>query len=125
MAVVTIVGAGMMGSALCWPLVDNGQRVRLVGTPLDEEIIASVRASGFHPTLKRIVPPSVESYFATELPQAVQGAELVIGGISSFGVDWFAQAALPYVRPDIPVLTVTKGLEDLPDGSLLPLPVAL
>lgn len=122
MAVVTIVGAGMMGSALSWPLSDNGHRVRLVGTPLDEEIITSIRSSGFHPTLKRMVPSGVESFFVSELPQAMQGADLIIGGISSFGVDWFAQAAGPYFRSEVPVLTVTKGLEDLPDGSLLPLP---
>ena len=39
MATVTIVGAGMMGSATAWPLSDNGHTVRLVGTHLDTAII--------------------------------------------------------------------------------------
>ena len=125
MATITIIGAGMMGTAMCWPAVDRGHTVRLVGTPLDTELIQSIRASRVHPRLMRAVPPQVEAYFVDELPQALSGADLVIGGVSSFGVDWFAQAVGPWLRPDLPVLSVTKGLVDLPDGSLLTLPVAL
>ena len=39
MSVVTIVGAGMMGSALAFPARENGHEIRLVGTHLDREII--------------------------------------------------------------------------------------
>ena len=39
MAIVTILGAGRMGTAVTWPLRDNGHEVRLVGTHLDAEII--------------------------------------------------------------------------------------
>ena len=39
MAIVTIIGAGMMGSALAFPARENGNEVRLVGTHLDREII--------------------------------------------------------------------------------------
>jgi len=37
--VVTIIGAGMMGSALAFPAAENGHEVRLVGSPLDDDII--------------------------------------------------------------------------------------
>src|SRR5512133_1351412 len=110
MSTVTIVGAGMMGSAMCWPLVDNGHQVRLVGTPLDTEIIHSIRESRLHPKLKRAVLDGVIEYTAEELSQALDGAELVIGGISSFGVDWFAQTVVRNLRQGIPVLSVTKGM---------------
>jgi glycerol-3-phosphate dehydrogenase (NAD(P)+) len=125
MANVTIVGAGMMGTAMCWPLIDNGHSVRLVGTPLDEEIIRSIRETRVHPRLERPVPSGVEPFFVDQLPQALQGAELVIGGISSFGVDWFASTAGPHLRPEVPEISITKGLEDQPDGSLEILPVVL
>jgi len=125
MAIVTIIGAGMMGSAMCWPLVDNGHTVRLVGTPLDEEIISSVQKSRVHPKLKREIPEPVQAYFVNELPQAVADAKLVIGGISSFGVDWFAETAGPSFRPEMPVLTVTKGMVDRPNGHLDVIPVVL
>ena len=138
MTIVTIVGAGMMGTAMCWPLADNGHTTRLAGTPLDEEIIRSLRASRIHPRLQREVPPGVQPYAASELAEALDGASLVIGGVSSFGVDWFAGAVGPLLDPDVPVLLVTKGLEEQPDppgatafggelhnSSLLILPEAL
>ena len=39
MSVITIVGSGMMGSAIGIPAACNGHEVRMVGTPLDREII--------------------------------------------------------------------------------------
>ncbi len=51
MAEVTIVGAGLMGTAMAWPLSDNGHRVRLVGTHLDNEIIVSCLEQRWHPRL--------------------------------------------------------------------------
>ena len=125
MAAVTIIGAVMMGTAMCWPLADRAHTVRLVGTPLDEDIIRSIRRDRTHPRLEREIPPGVEPFFAEELPEAVQGAELIISGVSSFGIDWFAQAAGPHLQPGVPVLSVTKGLADQPDGSLLTLPDVL
>ncbi len=122
MAIVTIVGAGMMGTALCWPLSDNGHTVRLVGTPLDHEIIESIRKNGSHPKLQRKVPAGVAPFDADDLPEAIQGADLVVNGVSSFGTDWFAQQIGPLLRIDLPVVAVTKGLEVLPDGDVQPLP---
>jgi glycerol-3-phosphate dehydrogenase (NAD(P)+) len=122
MSTVTIVGSGMMGSALCWPLTDNGHTVRLVGTPLDEGIISSIRATGKHPRLQRQMPPGVEAYPVRSLAQALHGANLVVNGVSSFGVDWFAQTAGPLLQPEVPVLSVTKGLVDQANGNLQILP---
>jgi glycerol-3-phosphate dehydrogenase (NAD(P)+) len=41
MSSVTIVGAGMMGTAMAWPLSDNELDVRLIGTHRRTEIIDS------------------------------------------------------------------------------------
>src|SRR5512135_1994677 len=89
MSIVTIVGAGMMGSALAWPLADNGHTVRLVGTPLDEEIISSLQATGVHPRLKRSLPASVIPFSHHNLEEALEGADIVANGVSSFGIPWF------------------------------------
>ena len=43
MSIITIVGAGMMGSAMSIPASDNGNEVRMVGTPLDRKIIDNAR----------------------------------------------------------------------------------
>ena len=41
--VITIIGSGMMGSALAFPAAENGHEVRLVGTHLDRDIIDECR----------------------------------------------------------------------------------
>ena len=46
MAVITIIGSGMMGSALAFPARENGNEVRLVGTHLDRDIIDACRKTG-------------------------------------------------------------------------------
>lgn len=122
MSIITIVGAGMMGSAMSGPAAGNGHEIRLVGTPLDREIIDSVRETGFHPALHKQLPAGSRRISGEELDRALEGAELVIGGVSSFGIDWFAEHVLPLLRPGVPVLSVTKGLQDGPDGTLTPFP---
>ena len=119
MAVVTIIGAGMMGSALAFPARENGNEVRLVGTHLDREIIDTCRRTGRHPKFKTDFPAGVQYYQIEEMESAVAGADMVIGGVSSFGVDWFGDFVLPKIPENVPVLSVTKGLWDLPDGRLL------
>ncbi len=119
MAIVTIIGSGMMGSALAFPARENGHEVRLVGTPLDRDIIDACRASGRHPKFDRDFPAGVKYYQIEEMASAIDGADLIIGGVSSFGVDWFGETVLPAIPEDTPILTVTKGLMDTPDGRLI------
>ena len=52
MATIVIIGAGMMGSAMSVPASDNGHTVRIVGTPLDREIIDHARTEHMHLTMK-------------------------------------------------------------------------
>ena len=125
MKVITIVGAGMMGSAMSVPASDNGHEVRIVGTHLDRDIIDHARAHHQHLYMHRKLPEGVRYYQLEQLHEALEGADLLIGGVSSFGVDWFAEAVLPLVSERLPVLSVTKGLLDQPDGTLVPFPHVL
>jgi glycerol-3-phosphate dehydrogenase (NAD(P)+) len=109
----------MMGSALAFPARENGHDVRLVGTPLDREIIDSARVTNQHLKFDRPFPPGVKYFQFEEVEEAIKGADFVICGVSSFGVDWFAEAVLPILPEGLPVLSVTKGLQDLEDGTLL------
>lgn len=122
MAIVTIIGAGMMGSALAFPARENGNEVRLVGTPLDREIIEECRKTNKHPKFNKAFPDGVKYYMVEDMVTAISGADMVIGGVSSFGVEWFGDFVLPEIPSDIPVLSVTKGLMDTPDGKLLTYP---
>lgn len=122
MAIVTIIGAGMMGSALAFPAGENGNEVRLVGTPLDRQIIDTCIQTNQHPKLEKKFPAGVKYYQIEDVDTAIEGATMIIGGVSSFGVDWFGDVILPKIPEDIPVLTVTKGLVDTPEGKLLTYP---
>lgn len=119
MKTITIIGAGMMGSALAFPARENGNDVRLVGTHLDREIIDGCRKTGRHPKFVKDFPAGVKYYQIEELDEAMEGTDFVIGGVSSFGVEWFGNEILPRIPENVPVITVTKGLMDQPDGTLI------
>jgi glycerol-3-phosphate dehydrogenase (NAD(P)+) len=111
MAEVAVLGAGMMGSALCVPLIDAGHEVRLVGTHLDREIVDRMRERSHHPKLNLDLPAAIHAYPLEELEPCMRGAELLVLGVSSAGVRWAAQQIAPYVRPDLPIVMISKGLE--------------
>ena len=110
MAILTVLGAGMMGSSLCVPLIDRGHDVRLVGTHLDAEIIQSLKRDHVHPKLKLELPRAIRPFYLEELAEAMTGADAILLGVSSAGVQWSATAIAPYVRAERPILMVSKGL---------------
>jgi glycerol-3-phosphate dehydrogenase (NAD(P)+) len=121
MTTITILGAGMMGTAFAWPLVDRGHRVRLVGTHLDDGIIDSIRERGRHPKLDLVLPPGIDAYPFTEFATAIDGADALVLGVSSAGVRWAGQQIAPFLREGLPLAMVAKGLEwDGARLSLLP-----
>ena len=122
MAVITIIGAGMMGSALAFPARENKNEVRLVGTHIDRDIIDECIKSNRHPKFERDFPEGIKFYHIEEVEDAILGSDVIIGGISSFGVEWFADYILPRIPDGMPVLTVTKGLIDTNDGKLITYP---
>ncbi|MET0413946.1 MAG: 2-dehydropantoate 2-reductase N-terminal domain-containing protein [Polyangiaceae bacterium] len=112
MATIAILGAGMMGSAMSFPLADRGHDVRLIGTHLDQAIIDEVAHGRAHPGLKVTLPPSLRASPLAALERAAGDAELFLLGVSSAGVRWAAEALAPLLaRAPRPVLMVSKGLE--------------
>jgi len=125
MSIVTILGAGLMGSALAWPLSDNGHEVRLAGTHLDDATIESCRSRRFHPRLKRTLPGNASAFYHRELDAALEGASIVVSGVNSLGVHWIGRELGPRLREGQLLIAVTKGLEAGPDGSPRILPEVL
>ncbi|MBP3692018.1 MAG: glycerol-3-phosphate dehydrogenase [Clostridia bacterium] len=119
MKTIAIIGAGMMGSALAFPARENKNKVRIVGTHLDREIIDCCRKTGRHPKFNKDFPAGIEFYHIEQLPQALCGVDFIICGVSSFGVEWWSQQILPQLPDGVPVISVTKGLMNTPDGNLL------
>ena len=119
MKTITIIGAGMMGSALAFPARENGNEVRIVGTHLDREIIDSCLAANRHLKFSKDFPAGISFYQIEQLQTAIAGADFIICGVSSFGVEWFRDFVLPQLPENVPMISVTKGLVDLPDGRLI------
>ncbi len=119
MKTITIIGAGMMGSALAFPARENGNEVRIVGTHLDREIIDTCRKTGQHPKFNKAFPEGIGYYHIEEVKEALVGADFVICGVSSFGVEWYAENILPILDENVPMISVTKGLVNEPDGTLI------
>ncbi len=132
MAVITVLGAGVMGTALTYPIADNGNDVRLVGTHLDDDIIQSCKDQRIHPRLKRRIHDDVKPFFYHEIADAMPETEIIVLGVNSRGVHWAAEALAPYLRPGHIVMMVTKGMESendelkiLPDVLRDHLPVGI
>ena len=112
MATILILGAGVMGSALAVPAADNGNQVRLVGTPLDGDIVAALqRPGGIHPKLDAPLPGTVRPMqFDALRSEHIEEADFVVIGVSSPGIDWAAAQIDRLMTAPRPVAFVTKGL---------------
>lgn len=125
MSVITFVCAGQMNSAITFPAFENGHEVRLVGSPLDRDIIDGLKKDNFHITLKRTLHDGIKYYQIEELEEALKGADLVLGGVSSFGLDWFCDEILPVLPEDSSSSYSNKGMVDLESGYLSSYPALL
>ena len=102
MKTITIIGAGMMGSALAFPARENGNEVRIVGTHLDRQIIDECRKCNRHPKFVKDFPEGISFYHIEQLREAIAGADFIICGVSSFGVEWYANEVLPVLTKRYP-----------------------
>ncbi|WP_130864735.1 glycerol-3-phosphate dehydrogenase [Acidipropionibacterium timonense] len=125
MTTIAVLGAGVMATALTFPASENGNEVRLIGTHLDDDIIESIKTSGIHPVLELKVNDSVKPYFFSEAEEAIAGADVVMSGVNSFGVDWAGEQLARLAEPGQTILCVTKGMQADEDGTLHILPEVL
>ena len=122
MARVVVLGAGMMGTALCTPIADAGHDVQLVGTHLDDAWVEGMKRDRAHPRLGIALPERVTPRFLPELAEAMRGVDFIGVGVSSAGVEWAANTLAPFLNPVVPLIAVTKGLAETSPGTLRVLP---
>ena len=109
---VTVLGAGYMGSAMACVARRRGHDVRLWGTWLDDDLIAPCEKGQAHPRLG-LTLEGIALHRSAALAEALAGAEIVVHAVTSDGaVPVMKRAALHL--PDVPVLSVTKGLLESP-----------
>lgn len=114
MAKILILGAGVMGSSLSVPALDNGHEVFLTGTHLDVEIVEALKADRrAHPTLRAPLPESVTPLHITEVrPEQAAAADVVVVGVSSPGIDWVIEQLIRLIERPRVIALVTKGLAE-------------
>jgi len=107
---VTVIGAGYMGSAITFPLIDAGFEVNLWGTWLDDKIIHFCR-KGLHPKLKKPLPEAVKLWAHQELQSAIEGSKFIFLAVTSQGfMPVFLKILNCAVPRDACFLCLTKGL---------------
>jgi len=118
---ITILGAGDMGTALATPTAANGHDVRLWGTAYDGAIVAALRAGAPHPRLGSTLPASVRVCGHAALDAALDGAELVVLGVTSYAIAPVLDEIGDRLRGARAILTVAKGFDEDGAGTIRPL----
>jgi glycerol-3-phosphate dehydrogenase (NAD(P)+) len=108
---VAVLGAGYMGSAITFPLTDNGINVNLWGTWLDDKLIEGSR-KGIHPKLKKPLNPGVSCFYSRDLKQAIKDTDTIFIGVVSEGFVNIFELLMDNIEPgrDYMFLKLTKGL---------------
>jgi glycerol-3-phosphate dehydrogenase (NAD(P)+) len=101
-----------MGSAMACVARRRGHDVRLWGTWLDDAMLEPCERGEAHPRLKLRLD-GIALLRSPRLAEALEGAELVVHAVSSAGAIAVMEEAAAHI-PDVPVLSVTKGLLESP-----------
>ena len=114
MSKIIIIGAGAMGSAFALPCIDNNHDVNIVGTHLENDFIDSLKVKeNFHPGLNIKLDKKIKIHKFDNFNNLLNnGADLIVLGISSKGIEWVAeQLSKIFKDKNIPnLLMLTKGL---------------
>lgn len=107
--VVTILGAGAMGSALATPLRARGHEVRLWGTWLDDHLLAACREGRPHPRTDVALADGTLLFDSDHLDDALDGSDVVVLAVSSEGVPKVTELAAAGLAQSDRVLLTSKG----------------
>ncbi len=101
-----------MGSAFAVPCVDNNNEVTLVGTHLENELIAEIKKNkNYHPSLKTNLSAKLNVERFENLKSIIEkGTDLIVAAISSVGIKWFSDEISKYYKKKLPIILLTKGL---------------
>ena len=106
---ILVIGAGAMGAAFTFPLVDNNHKVTLT-EPYNKDLQKKLlKKNKFHPTLKLKLSKKVSiKKFSSELLN--ERWDLVVVAVSSIGIE-IVRRYLKNIKKKISILVLTKGLK--------------
>lgn len=110
---VAVIGAGSWGTTVASLSAINGPTILWARRPEVAKEIAEDRTNGrYLPGFD--LPRGLEA--TADLQEAVETADVLVMGVPSHGFRETLEQVAPYVRPWVPVVSLTKGLEQ---GSML------
>ena len=125
MSVVTILGAGAMGSAMATPFRTAGHEVRLWGTALDDALLDACSRGLPHPRTAVPLAPGTTMHRSPQIGDALEGADCVVLAVASVGVVDTVRRAAPHWSGARALLVTSKGFSPGADGLVRLLPVAV
>ena len=111
MANILILGAGSMGTAFSFPCSDNNHSVSIIGTHLENNFIDKINKENKHPFLNCDTPKNVSFYKFDDLNKKInEKIDLIVIAVISKGIEWAANELSKFLKANIPILILTKGL---------------
>ena len=109
---ILIIGAGAMGSAFSVPCLENKNDVSLIGTFLENDLIKSLKEkNNYHPALNINLPNHLNIERHDQIGKLTQGeVGVVVAGISSIGIELFANEISQFYKRQTSIILLTKGL---------------
>ena len=104
-----------MGSAFAVPCVENKNDVTVIGTHLENDLIANIQSNNqIHPTLKTQLPKEIRFENFEKLNNILeQQIDIIVCGVSSVGIEWFVKQISKSYKKNLPIILLTKGLSIL------------
>ena len=109
---ILIIGAGAMGSAFSVPCLENRNDVSLIGTFLENDLVKSLKEkNNYHPALNINLPKNLNIERHDQIENLTQcGVDFIVAGISSVGIEWFANEISKFYNKKTSIILLTKGL---------------
>ena len=106
---ILVIGAGAMGAAFTFPLVDNNHQVTLTAPYNNDLQKKLLKKNKFHPTLKLKLSKKVSiKKFSSELLD--KKWDIIVVAVSSIGIEMVRQY-LKNIKKKNSILVLTKGLK--------------
>lgn len=107
---VAVIGAGSWGTSVSWLLGGKGVDVSLWSREV--QIADGINETRQNPLYMRdiVLPDSVRA--TPDIAEALSGVEMVVMVTPSMGVRETAQAMRPHLGDDVPVVILSKGVEN-------------
>tara|TARA_A100000164_G_C21918659_1_gene779525 strand:- start:1373 stop:2401 length:1029 start_codon:yes stop_codon:yes gene_type:complete len=109
---IVIIGAGAMGSAFSIPCIDNDNKVSLIGTHLEDNLIETIKSNHkLHPKLNINLPLKLNIEKIDKLEDLMkEKPDILVVGVSSVGIDWFVNQVAEKLESKTSIVLLTKGL---------------